>query len=274
MSLSISLGSSTVYLTHATAEFVREIENRCDYRDVQPWLKRAFPGPRMLGVTAPVGFDPAPRMRLNRLFWPWGASRFAFGHFTVSRDEANAVRNLAFGQDGSQMNLVTLKLDSSGIRSTNESVSTQMWMMPPQQITRTPDGMGGYVNGAKILTVVDDRHFWSSVACPNLAIDGSTTTWASLFPLFQSALGLSSLAVDTIPTAYRVPGVGLNLANELLPQVFDAAAMNIGMRVIRQLDSTVRVIGPTTAASIRRGDDAAWPMRNLTGGGSFFLDTL
>ncbi len=117
--------------------------------------------------------------------------------------------------------------------------------------------------------VVDDRWRWNQVACPDFAIgpDASpAVTWAACFAAVAGALGID-LPMAAVPAAYLSPDESLNLAGQPAGMVLDALARNVGCRVSRDYDGTVRCLTYAAALALRQADEDGHPDRPLQGGG-------
>ncbi len=184
--------------------------------------------------TGDVDYRPMPPrrpIRLNRLAWPAGASRFSVGHFLVDQGQLDSIRAVCFAADadtGVETYVSATLVMGDG---TNE-IETDLWMLPArplQQIEAT---------GLYLLTLVDERYFWWFRAGSPEIVEG-TTTWAGLYGQIAEMLDVE-IEVDTIPAAYLKPNDTLALQYEPLPTLLDAVAYAVGQRITRALDGTVR----------------------------------
>lgn len=243
-----------------------------------PWTARAWPGPRKLGLTFPTGFRPQPAaIKPNTLVWPRGASRFAYGWFVASGDQAVQIRNAAFGSDGSTTRAVTLAMSAGGLTSNEQALNTNVWTFAPIPLWRVATDPSffsfDFFNGTYLIPVVDDRWWWRWIQATGLDIDGTTRTWASAWTQLQAALG-QKIFNDAVPASYRLPDASLELNGEPINIVMDAFAYNCGQRIIRRLDGKISSINSATGLQNRNSDDQAFPLRALLSGGNCFQDSL
>lgn len=241
----------------------------------RPWLARAFPGSSARNLTNlswPTGFEPAGPVCVNRLYWPgWGASRWGYAHFLASAAQTRQIRDLAYGVGGRGLEPLDLVLSSPGGRA-NETVATAVDLLPPLPLS----GIRA-VNGLYLLTVVEERYYWWSVPNRRMPLE-CVCTWEDVFTYCSQSLvdyGLGPIdSVGPIPADYRKPHYFLaNLREEPLPIVLDSACTNVGMRLVRTLDGTVKVVGSATAQAALTAQ-LARPNRSLQAGGGRFLDVL
>jgi hypothetical protein len=221
----------------------------------------------MAGLTYPLGYRAEPSFKLNRLHWPTGAARWAYGHFIadVKSCNLNQIIKDSFGSQGAY-NPVPFVMDTTD--SGGEKLSTQMYLMPPVPLS----GMQGG-NPLYLLTIVDVRFFWWYTYVGDLSI-GNNDTWSSLFKQVAGALGIKDFQFDQINSAYLQPSTMFNLPYETAPQIFDAVAWNVGQRIIRNYDGSVRSQSYSTALSALNNDFSSHPKRQLVAGGEKFSDPL
>lgn len=216
------------------------IAENISYRDLPIFTYRAFPGKNLTGLTVPTGFFPMKAVRLNRLYWYTGASRWGYGHFLCSRDQLQQIQTLAMGSDCSKMVPLPLAMDDSN----GGKIAPSLYLADQTALS----GIRG-VNGMYMITLVDPRYYWWFVPTPDFGI-GPTTTWDSLFAACQTKLG-SSIARDTIPASYLQPSPMLNLKYETLPLVLDAIAANVGQRITLGInDGVIRSQSFTTSQAV------------------------
>lgn len=176
-------------------------------------------GPARVGIARP-NYPPPPRPRLNSLYWPTGAGRWAFGLFLA---DAATVGQLNSSQPA------TLKISDE--ERGGGSITPTMHLLPPRPVA-SPGGEASLY----LLPLVDDRYWWQFKSVGELEVE----TWSELFDALSSALGVSLLpgAVDPdygIPDPAEVNGRSHDNAALLL----DAAAHSVGLRVIRPLSGEV-----------------------------------
>src|SRR5258708_1306956 len=108
------LGSTDMMVP--TPEIIREIERINDPYLFVPGIRRFWPGFGLVGLAYPTGLRDVwidyKQLKLNRFYWPSGASRWAFGHFVCGADQIDEIRPLAYGESGLEMNELTLILSA------------------------------------------------------------------------------------------------------------------------------------------------------------------
>ena len=209
------------------------------------WAERAYAGSRFANLGLIAATPPGP-LQVGRLsYHGWGASRPALGLYIVSDNQLQAIRSAVY-QGGNYTAQPLTRTDGKRTASTN------LWMLPAR-----PLGQIAGANGPELLVLTDDRHWWYFSRAA-ISVTVGTTTWAQLFASIGTALGVN-IQVDPIPSAYLKPPADLASWIDPLPHLLDAACRSVGMRLIRQLDGTVRVISPSTAWSIYSANTALVP---------------
>jgi hypothetical protein len=242
-----------------------------------PWRRRSFPGRGMVATTWQTGFYAEPYLRLNTFRFPTGAQRWGYGHFLCNSDAVGYLLGVAQpkGQPWQKIPLAMGNPESNqgGTLVAGETMSVNVYLMPPTPLSGIR-GLSGQLQSLYLLTVVDQRYFWWWQNFGNTTIT-SSTTWANLVQVVQSALNLSTITVDTISPAYLQPSVEMfSLPYEPIPIIFDAIAKNIGMRVVMNYDETVSMQLYQTALTALNQDMAAHQNRVILSGGQRFASTL
>lgn len=268
-------GDDKVYLPLATAELCRWAASSVDPLDANPTVRRAWPGARRTGLGFPVGFRPDRPVEPGTFRWPVGASRWAQGHFLVSRDLMLRLRRMAFGKGAFGTAPLTLRMDSPGLYS-REVVETEVYLLPPSPLRRvslnTADNAA--YNGLYLLTLVDVRYYWWSVPTPDLGFDDEhAPSWTSLLLKCGVALGVP-IQHDAIPVTYQRPHRSLALTDEPLPMVLDAICASIGLRLVRRLDGSVWAESPPAADASAAADVLKHRQRTVRSGGVRFREAL
>lgn len=179
---------------------------------------------------------PPPRVALGRFNWPCNtAARFATLHALI--DTAGLARVRAAVYNPYRAGVLVIDDDTF-------MVQTKMWMLPPRPVTQTNPGN----NEPWLITLVDERYFWWQRAA-SLVVTSGVTTWANLYAAIAAGLGIT-LAPDAIPAAYLMPPAGFSSSYEYLPPLLDAVACNVGQRVVRGLDGTVRAMNAQSSRAV------------------------
>lgn len=229
-----------IYLPTVTPEAAAWVEANLSAKDVEEWQRWAWPGNNRT-LWASAGFVTDQPVKLGSLYWPTGATRWAIAHYLINDDQWGTIKNLAY--PGTTYKPLPLVIDSQ--QNGGTVISPDMWMLPSRFEVKIPNYTGMY-----LLTLVDDRYFWQVRSTQRMHIDEGTTTWEDIYTQMGSALGGITIDADDIPAAYGKPGKCLNALWEQMGLFLDAVAYNVGQRIVRGLDGTVRAMNVTTSQAI------------------------
>ncbi len=188
-------------------------------------------------------------VRINSLFWPYGASRFARAHFLATASQMSSIR--AVVAKAGVLGAAPLTFGDG-----KQTISTLMWMLPAIPISKAAPGLGLH-----LLTLVDDRYWWWGQA-----LDLTATTWADMYAQIGTNLGIT-ITADPIASGYGTPPIDYNTGAKPLPMVFDAVAFSCGQRVCRALNGAVTVQNASTAQASVTANLATGP--TSYGGGAY-----
>ena len=177
-----------------------------------------------VGLATPNSASGPPRLKINTLWVPTGASRWSQGLFLCG---------------GSSLETITARLSSNGsaplklteYRAVGSSDSTptleySMYLLPPRRLAHA----GGH-QALWLLPLVDKRYFWQWRDFGYETLDADTT-WESLITHCATQLDVE-IAHDGVPAAYMKPdAVELTRHHENLAVMLDAIAACIGMRAV------------------------------------------
>lgn len=197
---------------------------------------------QQVGLPVP-NYPPQPRPKINTVFWPTGATRFAQGLFLIDGANLQAIINQMGGSGGLNENdpqpfVMTTLENSTGI-------ATPMYLLPARPISpsNVPSDRRLW-----ILPLVDVRYFWAQMPVPVF----SPQSWNAAFAELASSLE-ATIWVDSIPAAYGVPDpTEWTRSYENSAMLLDAAAATIGMRFVADWATgsfQYRIVSATTAAS-------------------------
>jgi hypothetical protein len=227
----MALTFGSIPLVLPTEEVLAWVAANISQKDIPIFTRRAFPGANLTKLTFPTGFYPMTPIRLNRLYWYTGASRWGYGHFLCDKNQLQQIQTLAMGSNCQQMNALTLTIsDGNG-----GTISPQMYLGYETPLS----GIRG-VNGMYMITLVDARYYWWWVSTPDFAID-SGTVWDDLYADCQGKLG-QAISRDPVDPDYYQPSPSLNLQYEAFPLVLDAIAYNCGQRITLDFGGKIRAI--------------------------------
>jgi hypothetical protein len=206
-----------------------------------PWLIQGlWPGWNLGALTGVNGYPWGKAFKLNRLYWPSRASRWAYGHFLCNSDSVATISADAFpqGQPYQQLLFSIGNPESNqGTINAGETFNAMMYMLPPTPLSGIR-GLTGMTQSLYLITLVDERYFWWWQNFGNQTIS-STTTWMSLLTIIQGILNAGNptptpaWTIDPINSAYLGPSVqAYSIPYEPLPQIIDSICDNIGMRFV------------------------------------------
>lgn len=193
-----------------------------------------------------VNWPEPPRLRINTLYWPSGATRWSICLLLVDGAHLDTMLgNLSY--NGS----ATLRLDD-GVTSHGDPASSAgeaptyfdatMYPLRPMRISYAPTA----AEELWLLPVVDQRYFWQfrnvgDVEVENYTIPSWTDLWDYLRPYVTATGG--TFTVDTVSSSYPYPDkVELSRYYENLGVFLDAVAWSIGMRVVADLDGSISLL--------------------------------
>lgn len=162
-------------------------------------------------------FPAPPSLKLNQLYWPTGASRWAFGFFLMAQKHIDELSSTSG----------TMTFEAKHQDGTTFSTSLYLLESRP---------MASLSGSASIVVLVDERYFWQF---KNVGDTAAQTSWSGIF----TATGLASS--PTVESGYLKPDTTELLRRyENAALVLDAASHSLGKRVIRKPSGTVEVMAP------------------------------
>ena len=210
---------------------------------VNPHMIDGVDGPFSEGVAgnpARVAWPKQPKPRINHLYWPTGASRWAIGYFLVD-DDSLATINTATKLDSVTDPLTAATLKFSNDPDTQTEFETDLFPLTPFPITADP----GSTKKLWVLPLVDDRYRWQFQSFRNGSgnpLPDDSATISQFLTAWSTATGvsvtntISGMVTDRGPDAHEFNRPGLNSGVAL-----DAFAHSFGLRVKRLFDGTVEV---------------------------------
>jgi hypothetical protein len=262
-----------------TREVLDTIEARISVAALGAFAARSWPGFGTVGLATPTAYHPWPPQpyRINRFYWPTGASRFAWGLFLTDTRGADAISDAAFGVGRADTKPVTLHLSSVDDQGTPvEKVETDVYVMPPIPLFRVlrTDGSDASFRGMYLLAVADERVYWRDYPTLELNIgESATVSWDDILTTLTDSLGITFEA-DDIEADYLLPSAAVNLTHEPIPLVLDAILASIGHRLVKSFDGKYATQAFDTALDAWDDDLRAHPDRTLRAGGNLYADTL
>lgn len=186
-------------------------------------------GPALIGLPKP-NYPPPPPIRLNQLYWPTGAARWARGYFLASKTVAQQLAETSG-------TAVPFKAEFG-----SHAIETDLFVLPPHPIS--------CVDGAETLwlvPVVDDRYWWQFRNYGSLG-KPTTLTWSVMYAWLATQLGIS-LSISTLATDYLAPDPDeFTRRYDNAATLLDAVAHSVGQRIVKQFDGTYQALDWTTSA--------------------------
>lgn len=216
-------------------------------------------------IGLPVYNWPAPPPpKLNSLYWPSGASRWARGWFLCTGKAKDEIVAQAHSSGGTTA--LELKLG-------DEDANVQyidLYLLPPRPLSGIVPGSTQTPAEIKeslwLLPLVDVRYFWQFIPSGNLEFD-SSSTWEDAFTDLGTALGVT-IDADDVDADYLQPDwVELTRRYSPVPVLLDAVAASVGQRIIRDPEE-----GTVTSQSVANAKTALQsnydlPLLSLAAGG-------
>lgn len=230
---------------------------------IQAWLDswsdlefagHPWPGKDLTGMTF-LPTQPYPHPKIGSLYWPFGASRWAVGHFLATDNQLAQIRvtvypGLDIGTsddpgDGFVNSPIPapLVMLSKAVGAPLAPVTASLYMLPPRPIHQIQGA-----NGLNLLTLVDQRYFWWYVDSDIQPIS-SATTWTTIYGNLADQLSLT-INVDPISSSYFFPAPEFTNYYQNLPTMLDAVAYNCGQRIVCSLAGAVSAQNVATDAAI------------------------
>lgn len=239
-----------VDLCASTPEVAAWVATNIPPEEAIPFPPRLTPGAGLGGLPWTPPRPPGP-VRVGRLSWPWGASRFAVGHYLTTSDDLDDIREVVY-PTSTTLAAGDLVLDGDD----GVSVTAPMWMLPPRPLAQV-----GGETGLWLLTLVDHRYYWWQQS----ASVAAQSSWSALYSAIGTALGVT-ITPDTIDADYLAPPADLCGRYVALPPLLDGVAACVGQRVVRAFDGTVTTQNPGTARTSWEASRSTYSGRVLAGG--------
>ncbi len=198
--------------TYAVQSF---IEQQLNLSDCYPVAEPHLYDPK-------INYPAHPPVKLNTLYWPQGASRWAFFAGLVCEEDANKIQDEI--EDTAAQDLIL------------GDKEFQMCALAPRPIA------GDFTQGKTrlwLLPLVDKRFWWQFENTGDLELDGATT-WETFLLTLCSQLD-ESPEIDGIHGDYGTPHPDASRDYHNVPSLLDAAVHSVGMRFLAYPDGTYRV---------------------------------
>lgn len=248
-----------------------ELRDLSQFADVQPRLASARQACRSRfeqnkGLGLPIVNWPAPPPpRINTLYWPTGATRWAMGWFLATKQTKDKILKKVRGtsqNSGVSTGVLGMGDDLDG--STDTPVNAiDMYLLPPRPLSWTGDQ--GSAGDLWLIPLVDERYFWQFISAGDLSVTTSTS-WATLIATLGTALGVTVSVASSIESAYLKPDpTDFTRKYDNAALLLDAAAWSVGRRVVRRISGEVYVQSRSIADTYL-ADNLKKKWRQLAGG--------
>jgi hypothetical protein len=254
-----SLTYAGIPLCLDTPEFQDHVDKYLSFENSR-WTtpQRVFPGPRLIEIARQVHNVNRPKLAIGDWWYPSSLSRWSELHAVTTDDFYTQLVNAGFDSGGNPKANPLVMLQN-GI-----TISSNMYILDIRPIGKMPSKPGCYV-----ITFVDERYYFNFTPI-SLQIT-ETTRWEDIINDTISTLGISG-SFDSVPSAYLQPepNSDLQARNENVAIVGDAIGFNVGMRWVRALNGSYKLMSPGTSAGI-----VATNLQNfwLAGGNSLTQNT-
>ena len=202
--------------------------------------------------------DPPP-LRVNQIYWPTGASRFAYGLFLATGEQVRKIKALACDDKEIQTVRIIASTDSvakvdSLFGETPRQATFYMHMLTPKRICGCqyvsgqtdpidPDGILPPGEDATdydlfLIPFVDSRYWWQHKTVDSPC--ASAGSWTDLISSIATGLGIS-IDSHTVPAAYTTCGPHASAwarENHNAALLLDAAVSSVGGRFVAKYDQT------------------------------------
>ncbi len=197
-------------------------------------------------------YPPSPLPRINELYWPTGAARWAQGWLLMDGERFNKITS-SFLEPGSAQTAATLKVT----RDQDDVLTCQVFPLHPRPVNGIRGSTDEEDESLWIVPIVDQRYFWQFTSVDFSAID-DTTTWSQLYTQVTTSSGIA-ITADTIHADYLKPDtVSFQREDMNVAVALDAIAHSIGHRIIADYDGTVRSLADDARYETNTSDNGDW----------------
>lgn len=261
--------------------------------DVSAWLDRHFAladvklfGARPMATMSPtigprsvcclslglpvVNYPPPPPLRINSLYWPTGATRWARGLFLATQEQLDEILIAVKGDEETGYDPKQLVIADSGFSgSINENgwshdesgrvaLSTELYLLTPRPVTcaRTAQKLW-------FVPLVDARYWWQQKAVETF----NPQSWVEALDALEAALGIETgeLIYSDISSDWGLPDpTEFHRDYQNAAVLLDAAARSLGRRVVQKVSGVTELID-WDGSETRLAQNVAVPARSGAG---------
>lgn len=266
-------------------DLVAELDRLMPFRYLNDFgLPPDYPGRGLVGVARclPYGPLPNPQIRIGDWYYPWGACRWSVFRGLATSTQ---VKYMLAATGGYRPATFSMKCEPIGAQGfvgaqVDQAVSTifpttpspyhlesSMYLLPPRSLA----DYGNNFDGLYLVTLVDERYYWQHVTAQLHVTKDST--WNDLIQLLASRLGFV-IGEVSIPEflGYREPEPDSPLwaAEQNAAVLLDAVAFNVGDRIIRQFDGSIKFVHPLESQAIAQDNRGRATLTVRVAGGEIF----
>lgn len=230
---------------------------------MSPYLTEHHPAP--LGLASGfhrMNWPKRPPRRINSLWWPQGATRWAeFFAICSTADLSQIAANLQ-PSESAQAGPGQLVLSDNRYSGATEDdsfnidenghirLSTEMYLLQPRAFSSPPGSGSG--TGLALLPLVDERYFWQNRLSDATDVDfdedednTAQDIWESLIDSIGSQVDIGGVNRPSfVDRNLPAPSAALWKRSYLLSTMLEGVAVSTGLRVIRGIDRVVELIAP------------------------------
>lgn len=205
---------------------------------------------------------------VGTFYHPTNAKRFGVFRGLATSSMVKAMLAVTQGVSPATFTMKQPPLIGTFQNTDSYTISTDLYMLPPRPLAEHGAGF----NGLFLVTLVDERYYWSNPASLRVT---HNSTWESLLTAIAAVLNIT-LSIPAIPTAYGRPEPDSQLwcTGQNAAVLFDAIAFNIGCTVVRNLDGSYSLLNGAASRTIvdtNRGN--AHSVVRMAGGDIFYSGT-
>lgn len=213
------------------------------------------------GVGLPMpNYPEPPDPRINTLYWPTGATRWARGYFVASGDTATAIVT----KTSSHNTAINLQIQNN---ENTAIVTIKVFLLPPRPITIRN---GALEQQLWLMPVVDERYFWNNndetgVLEPDTL---PAWTWSDLYDylLTQAGAATANQGLFSPSASYLDPDKReLTRRHDNVAAILEAVVLSCGHRFVTKFDGTHKPEKPADSQAIITTRNAA-SLATVSGG--------
>lgn len=195
-----------------------------------------------------VNYPPAPPLRINSLYWPTGATRWARGLYLATQEQLDAILTEVKGDTetgyapkqlviaDSRFNGAITENGWSHDTAGRVALSTELYLLTPRPVTCARTGPKLW-----FLPLVDARYWWQQKAVESF----NPQSWEEALDAIEASLGLEAgeLGYSELSSAWGIPDpTEMHRDYQNAAVLLDTVARSLGRRVIQRVDGSTELI--------------------------------